>query len=272
MLPYDETDYRHLLKRYYGARKEAMPLYSYRMMGQKLGLDASQLFRILQLEQHLPARCLPQAKELLELKGREAQYFDMLVAAARTRSAAKRTELLDKAFALRDVPCPSLSRQQLRFLTEWWVPAVRAYLEVSEGRADAAAIAKRLVPAVSPAQVEEALEILKDLGLVQKLSSGRLKLAQSHLTVSGPEKAQAVRAFQKQALGLSAAALENFDPGLRDISTRTLAVDQEGFEDLREMAREFRRQVQKRVEECKHPDRVLQMTMALYPLSVGESV
>lgn len=268
---YDETDYRVLLKRFYQMRKEAMPLYSYRMMGQRLGLDASQLFRILQGEQHLPPRCVPLAKDLLELKGRGAQYFDILVAASRTRSQPKRIELLDQAFALRDVERKSLDQRELQFLSQWWIPAVRAYLEVCGGKANAKQICKSMVPSITMEQAEEALGVLKDLGLVKKMASGRLALAQSHLTVGGPEKSQAVRHFQRQALGLSAHALDAFEPAARDISTLTIAVDQDGFSDIREMAREFRRQVQKRVEECAKPDRVMQLTMALYPVVPSEA-
>ena len=33
------SDYRDLLKNYYTQRKLDMPLYSYKMMGQKLGLE-----------------------------------------------------------------------------------------------------------------------------------------------------------------------------------------------------------------------------------------
>jgi hypothetical protein len=44
----DIADYRDFLKSYYDRRKEEMPFYSYRMMGDKLGLDSSYLYRVLQ--------------------------------------------------------------------------------------------------------------------------------------------------------------------------------------------------------------------------------
>jgi len=262
----DVSDYRELLKQYYQQRKDAMPLYSYRMMGQKLGLDASQLFRILQKEQHLPSRCVPLAKDLLGFTGRSAEYFDLLVAAYRTHVPAKRSELLEKAFMLRDVERCSVQNKELRFLSQWWIPAVRSYLEISGGKANPVEIAERLHPRITQEQATEAIELLKELGFVKKLSSGRLGLSQTHLTASGPEKSRAVREFQKQALTLGISALDGIPVEERDISTLTLAVDADCFSDLREMAREFRRQVQKRVEESTSPDRVMQMTMTFYPL------
>ena len=42
------SDYRDLLKSYYERRKEELSIYSYRMMGEKLGVDSSYLYRVLQ--------------------------------------------------------------------------------------------------------------------------------------------------------------------------------------------------------------------------------
>ena len=263
----DVADYRDLLEQHYTSRKAKLSLYTYRMMGAKLGLDTSQVFRILQKDQHLPIRCVPLAKDLLGLTGRSGQYFELLVAASRTRIPAKRQELMDKAFALRDVERRKINSNELRFFSQWWIPVVHTFLEVSEGRAIPEEIAASTIPPITKEQARDALEILKTLNLVKRLPSGRLGLSQAHLTVSGPEKALAVRSFQKQALSLGAAALDTIPAEERDISTLTLAVDAECFNDLREMAREFRRQVQKRVEESVHPDRVLQWTMALHPVA-----
>src|SRR5690554_3634026 len=112
---FDVADYRDLLLAYYNDRKAQMPLLSYRMLGGKLGIDASQLFRILQKQQHLPARCVPLAKELMGLSGRAAEYFELLIAASRSKSPSKRQELLNKAFSLRDVRRRELNNKELQF-------------------------------------------------------------------------------------------------------------------------------------------------------------
>ena len=110
----DTADYRDLLKSYYERRKKEMPLYSYRMMGEKLGLDSSFLFRVLQKKRRLPVHALQKAKE--------------------------------------------------------------------------------------------------------KLASGKLSLMDAHLTVGGPEKALAVRNFQKQTLNLPIEALDNVLVNERNVS------------------------------------------------------
>ncbi len=263
----DVADYRDLLKSYYEQRKKEMPFYSYRMMGDKLGLDSSYLYRVLQKKQHLPAHVIPAAKELLDFDGRSAEYFDLLVAAGVAKSADKKAELMAKAVALRDVERHSLQQAELKLLENWWIPAVRAYLELNGGIVNIKKIAKDLCPPITEEQAAEAIEILKEVGLVKNVASGRLALTDAHLTVGGQEKSAAVRHFQKQVLFLASEALETVPVNERNISTLTLSVDQACFDDLGEMLREFRRLVQKRVDESKRPDRVMQLSMAFYPVA-----
>lgn len=263
----DVADYRDLLKSYYEQRKKEMPFYSYRMMGDKLGLDSSYLYRVLQKKQHLPAHVIPAAKELLDFDGRSAEYFDLLVAAGVAKSADKKAELMAKAVALRDVERHSLQQAELKLLENWWIPAVRAYLELNGGVVNIKKIAKDLCPPITEEQAAEAIETLKEIGLVKNVTSGRLALTDAHLTVGGQEKSAAVRHFQKQVLFLASEALETVPVNERNISTLTLSVDQACFDDLGEMLREFRRLVQKRVDESKRPDRVMQLSMAFYPVT-----
>lgn len=263
----DISDYRDFLKDFYDRRKSEMPFYSYRMMGDKLGLDSSYLYRVLQKKQHLPAHALPAAKEILNLSGREAEYFDLLFSAAVTKDKSKREELIAKALSLRDVDLHSLQAAELKLLENWWIPAVRAYLEINGGVINTKQIANDICPPITEAQAKEAIDTLLEVGLVKKMASGRLALTEAHLTVGGPEKKLAVRKFQKEVLNLASNSLDNVPVNERNISTLTLSVDKDCFDDLGDMLKEFRRLVQKRVDSAKNSDRVMQLSMAFYPVA-----
>ena len=263
----DISDYRDFLKEYYDRKKAEMPFYSYRMMGDKLGLDSSYLYRVLKKEQHLPAHALPAAKEILELAGREAEYFDLLFSAAVVKDKTKKEELMAKAVSLRDVDRHRLQAAELKLLENWWIPAVRAYLELNGGVVNHKQISKDICPPITEEQAKEAVDTLLEVGLVKKMASGKLALTDAHLTMGGPEKKEAVRKFQKQVLALASDALDNIPVDERNISTLTLSVDQACFDDLGDMLREFRRLVQKRVDSAKNSDRVMQLSMAFYPVA-----
>jgi uncharacterized protein (TIGR02147 family) len=268
---FDYLDYRDLLKDAYEERKAALPLFSYRMMAENLGLDGSYLFRILSKDLHLPSRCHPRTVEFLGLTGRAAEYFLMLLAYARERGGKAKQDILEKALALRDVERRKLEERELAFFRDWWVVAVRCLLEVTDGHARAGELSRRLAPAISPTEAQSALDLLLELGLIKKASSGRFALTHAHLTAGGEEKSQAVRHFQRQILALAAESLERFPREERDVSTLTVAVDEPAFKDIREMLRESRRQIQKRIEESVSPDRVMQLSMAFFPLAPAQA-
>ncbi|HNY32624.1 MAG TPA: TIGR02147 family protein [Fibrobacteria bacterium] len=264
---FEYLDYRDILKEAFEERKQATPLFSYRMLAENFGLDTSNMFRILQKDSHLPARCQSRAVEFIGLTGRGAEYFLLLIAYARERNPKARAEILEKAMDLRDVERRKLTEQELAYYRDWYVVAVRSLLEVMDGKARPAELATRLSPAVTEAQAGQALDLLLELGLVKKASSERLVLSDAHLTAGGEEKTEAVRQFQRQILSLASEALERFPRETRDISTITFAVDHDAFVEIREMLRECRRQIQKRIEDSRKPDRVMQLAMALFPLA-----
>lgn len=262
---FDYLDYREYLKDAYEERKAQFPAYSYRVMADSFGLYPSNIFRILHGQSHLPARCQSRALEELGLTGRAADYFQLLIAHARERSASARKELLVKAMALRDVSRRDLQERELEYFQHWWIASVRALLEITRGRAVGHELASCLVPPVEESQVLQALELLKDLGLVKRASSGRLHPAEAHLTAGGEAKAAAVRNFQRQILALASEALERVPMSERDVSTLTLSIDESAFREIRDLLRECRRSIQKRVEQATTPDRVMQLAIAFFP-------
>lgn len=261
------SDYRDLLKDYFVQKKLDMPLYSYKMMGQKLGLETSQMFRVLNKVLHLPNRSIPLAKDLLGLKGRNGELFEILVAASKTKSKAEKEKLFNKALSLQDVNLRKFNSNELLFLSKWWIPVVRALIEMNGGKAVVPQLVKQISPAVSKEQVEEAISVLKELHLITPLASERYAATTANFTSAGAEKTAAIRSYQNQLLSLAQDALANVEPDKRNITSLLVGVDDDCFNDLKEMNLEFRRQVQKRVEEVERPNKAMQFVFALYPVA-----
>lgn len=262
---FEYLDYRAYLKDVYEERKSESPFYSYRVMAESFGLFPSNVFRILHGDAHLPARCQSRALEVLGLTGRSAEYFQLLIAYGREKSERARTAILEKALALRDVSRRPLEERELEYFEHWWTSVVRALLELTDGRAEPVELGASLVPAVDATEVRASLDLLKELGFVKRASSGRLLPAEPHLTAGGEAKARAVHGFQRQILSLASESLGRFPTAERDVSTLTISVDERSFGEIRELVRECRRQIQKRVEETRAPDRVMHLAMAFFP-------
>lgn len=264
---FEYLDYRDYLAHYFEERKKSLTLFSYQMFGNKLGLTPSGIFHVLEKKRHLPVRCVPKVKEILKLTGRASEYFDLLLAASRTKNQRSRDDLMHKAFLLRGIRQRDLVKEELTYLRQWWTVIIRSYMEINHGRTDAAKIAQSLIPPISEKQARESITLLRNLGFLRSVSSERVKLVDAHLNVRGTEKAKAIREFQAQVMQAGARSLQTIEPTKRDISTVTMTVDEECFEDIKQMIHEFRNQLQIRVDECTAPKRVMQLNLAFFPVS-----
>ncbi len=263
---FDYDDYREVLKAVFEHRKETTPQFSYKALAEILGIDPAGTFRVLNKERHLPARCVSRAIDFLGLTGRGAEYFVLMTSYGRERRKAARQEILKKALELRDVPRRHLAEQELSFLRDWWVGAVRCAVEVLEGRVVPEEIASRIVPAVGVEDIRIALDLLVRLGIAKKGQGGTLRIVDQHLTVDGEMGRLAVAEFQRKILGLAAESVDRFPREARDISTLTVSVDEPGFEAIRGILKDCRRRIQARVGDVLQPDRALQVAFSIFPL------
>ncbi len=264
---FEYLDYRKYLKEAFEERRLVDARLSYRTLAGSLGLDGSNLHKILLGRGHLPTRCQSRVLEFLGLGHREAEYFLLLTAYARERSVQGRKEILDRAKILQDVARKSLEDRELLFYRDWWTSVIRLLLEVHQGQAIPERLAKSVIPPITEAEARGSLDLLFELGLVKKVGSGRLQLAAPHLTAGGDSKAQAVHAYQKQVLALAGAALDRFSKDERDVSTVTFPIDAQSFATIRDILRECRRQIQKQADLTRQPKRVMQLAIAFFPVS-----
>lgn len=267
--PAEETlDYRDLLREAYAARKADNPLYSYRLMARKLNLNVSHLYRILQKELHLALDRIPTACELLGLEGRKAEHFELLVRYGRSRSERTRAALLERILALRDPPRRRLSAVETRVLSRWQAPVVRSLALSGETRPEC--IGKRMDPPQQEGKVRALLADLEQCGLLVPDGKDGWQAGDLHLTASTAARSEAVHRYQAEVLGLAATALGRIPREHRDISTLVVSIDEEARQEIVEMVRECRRQIVRRVERCEHPDRVLQLAFAAFPVASPE--
>ena len=172
------------------------------------------------------------------------------------------------ALSLQDVDLRKFSASEYLFLSKWWIPVVRALIEMNGGHAEVPRLVKQISPTVSEDQVREAIAVLKDLKLITPLAPERYAATTANFTSAGSAtKTAAIRSYQNQLLALAQNALIAVEPAKRNISSLLVGVDDECFDDLNEMTLEFRRQVQKRVAEVKEASRAMQFVFAFYPVA-----
>jgi uncharacterized protein (TIGR02147 family) len=264
----DTLDYRDLLQNAYEQRKADNPLYSYRLMAKKLGLNVSHLYRILHKDLHLALDKVPATCDLLRLQGREAEHFELLVQFGRARSERTRSVLMGKILDLREPKRRAVAHAQFKALSRWQAPVIRA-LALS-GESDPARMGRRLRPVQKTDMVRQILSDLESAGLLKKDPHGSWISSDPHLTTGTAFRSEAVRHYQREVLDLAAAAIRDIPRDQRDITSLVVEVDEEARLEIVEMVRECRRQIVRRIERCANPDQILQLAFAAFPVAAQE--
>lgn len=272
MTIFDTLDYREYLKDYYAIRKAERRYFSYKMFASAVGMDQSHLAKILMGHMHLPVEKIGAFCEYLHLEGTEALYFEALVHFGRANTVAEAGIWFEKLQNIRPPQYRILPAEQLEYFSHWYIPAVRALAGCLE-RDDAVRISALLDPSVPLSAVEHSLTVLFRLGLVEKMPDGKLRLHEAHLGsgrrvgLVSEASAKLLRNYHREVLQIAMDALENVPPENRDVSSLTVAIDRSAFEDIRALARDFRKAVQKRIDQVTAADRLYHINVQMIPIT-----
>lgn len=264
---FDYLDYREYLRDVFEDRKTRAPWYSYKLFGDGVGLDQSQVYRILQKQLHLSAAALPRFVAYLGLEGPAVDYFAKLVEMGKTRKESEARKLFAALLELRGSQSRMLSGKQFGLYETWYLPVVRALLGIFEISDNYAVLASKLNPPISADKARQAVKRLAQLGLVFRDRDGIWRLEGKSWSTGKEFQSEAVRRYQAQTFRLCEESLERVPRELRDVNVVNMAADQQAFDDCVEILAEARRRIRERIEHVDSPDRILRLTSALVPVA-----
>lgn len=263
----DYLDYREFLKDYLENIKADKPWFSLRYLGGRLDVDAGNIVKMLQKERHLPERCLSALAAELGLNSRETEYLGLLVEFSKATQAEKIRVAYERILDLKYVRPAVVGKQQYAFYRDWKPTAVLAMLHLDHLRKDEVEIADKLEPRITIQEALETLQLLEKLGLARKEKGNRWVANESLLTTGEGWKDIAIREYQRQTLKLSERSLEHHQPSERDISTLTFTLGPGDLEKIRELTKEFRRNILSIAAGTPAAERIYQMNLQLFPMS-----
>jgi uncharacterized protein (TIGR02147 family) len=159
-----------------------------------------------------------------------------------------------------------LSVQQYDLFNKWFVIPVWELVTLVDFRGDWKFLAQQLDPPILPAEAKYAVELLRELGLIEP--KGDLYVQKDPtLTTQEELRSQSVRRFQEATMELARDALTRHPPSRRHISTLTLGVDESGFQKIVERIRNFREELVNLAQQHEAVDRVFQFNLQFFPLS-----
>lgn len=268
--PIGFLDYREYLSAFFEQRKAVAPWYSYKVFGDGVGLDQSQVFRILQKNLHISKRALPRFVKYLQLDAREAAYFEKLVELGRARRESDARRLFAEVLELKGSQSRELGDDQYELYAKWYHSVVRTLLGFVRIRDEYELLGKMVSPPISAEEARSSVELLERLGLAMRDGSGYWKLSGLTLTTGKDYRSKLVRAYQAESMKLAMQSLEVHEKSERDVNVMNMALDESAFRDCLLILNTAREEIRERVEKVKTPDRVVRLASAFFPVAYSK--
>lgn len=264
---FEYLDYRSYLKDFYEERKEKQGFFSYRYFGDKVGIDASYLLKIVLKSRHLSEKTIRSVSSFCGHSESETEYFHTLVHFAKAKTNQESKLHFEKLLSIRYVKSRRLFEQQYEYFRTWYHPVVRSVIEYFDFRGDFDLLGRQLSPPISAKEARASVQLLEQLDLIIKGENGRYQLTETAVTTGEEWRSAAITAFQEQTIRLSLEALDRYDKTERDISTITMNISAAEFKEISNRITDFRRSIISFVNEGSDPDRTYQLNMQLFPLT-----
>ena len=259
-------EYREFLKDAYEERRKLQSYFSYRFIGNKVGMDSSYLTRLFQKKLHLGDDLIERMANAFGLSDDSLEYFRNLVSFNKAKNEVQARVFHEQLMRLRGVGYNVVREDQVEYFSKWIHAALRSMLDYLPFDGDYDALGASLSPPCTGEEAKGAVFLLERLGMARRTERG-FEILDNHLHSGENWKAEAIKNFQKTTMELAARSLDAVPAARRDISTMTMDLDAETLDDLKIVIKEFQENVARLVGNATRSDRVYHLNIQLFPLS-----
>lgn len=263
--------YRGWLRDYYEAAKENIPAFSYRYFSRKAGYSSPNFLKlVMEDKRNLTADSVARFCKALKLSPAEARFFEALVDLDQAQNAQEKNEAFERVASSRRFRyARRMDRGFFDYLSHWYYPAIREMAARSDFQEDPSWIAAQLVPPIKPAQAREALDLLLELGLLERDGAGRIVRGNASITTGHEVQSLAIGNYHRQMLERAADSIELVPSTKRDISALTVCISPEAVPEFKKRIHEFRETLLHLGDQDQDPRSVYQINIQFFPLSGG---
>ncbi|HMD69204.1 MAG TPA: TIGR02147 family protein [Chitinivibrionales bacterium] len=265
---YEYIDYRKLLNDLYEDRKKEFSFFSYRHMAQKVGFSSAGFFiNVVQRKRNISSEFIFKFAQLFKMKHAETEYFELLVMFDQAKSHDQKKYYFEKILASKKSKVKVTDAQHYEFYSKWYYTAVREVLNFYRFDGNFAELAKKVSPAITPAEAKKAVTLLEEMGFVKKNERGYYRLVDDIITTGYDAKSLAITNFLISTTELARQAIDRYPRERRSMSSLTFSCSAEGYAQIEERLKRFRREILEIVRSDKDIDRVYHINFHVFPMS-----
>jgi uncharacterized protein (TIGR02147 family) len=263
------VDYRFYLTDYFNLQKKRSRSFTHRSFAQKAGLSASLLKDILSRRQNLTISAMRKYAAAMALSEKETAYFEALVGFNNAATNSEKNRFFGEMVRLRGRSAIKfLDMQQYEYFSEWYNAVVRELVTHGGMGCDAEAIARCIVPAVSPAKIRKSIKLLKELGLIYEGPDGTWHASDKIISSEYEIQSVALKNYHIGMLERATGALEDCPSKEREFQGLTISVSKETFLRMKERVRSFTDELlNMAAAESKKAEEVYQINLQMFPFT-----
>ncbi|MBX2987451.1 MAG: TIGR02147 family protein [Bdellovibrionaceae bacterium] len=251
-------------------RCQRNPRYSLRAFARDLGLQPGKLSEILRGRCGLSGAMAGAVALKLRLNSQERRHFVAMVEAEHARSPLRREQAREELKTLEaQHGFSEIEVEKFKIISDWQHLAIHEAFLTKGFPGTAAAVARRF--GLEENAALEFMERLAAFGMLEKNSDGTWKRIDVSLGLSSGVPTRDVRRHHRLLMEKAIDAMENVAVAERDMTSLTVAVPEAALPKVREMIKEFRRRLNREMEETPVKDRVYCLNVNFFPLDQKES-
>lgn len=264
----DYLDYRVFLTEWMAYHKANRTGFSLRSFTTKVGLaSASFLSAVLKGKKNLSDDVRLRLASALALPADLEPYFHWLVQFNQAKDMDGKNYCFRQLQKFRGSKARLVGEGQYRFYSKWYYAAVWNFFGLGTRERNLAKIGESMIPAITAAQVEEAILVLLECGLLRKLANNGYETMETHLTTPSEVASLAVKNHLVDLNRLAAEMLDQVAAKDRQYNTLMFQVSGKGFETIKDRMRQFQEELRDILDHDKDEDRIYTLSMSLFPNS-----
>ena len=237
---------------------------------QRLGYRSPSSLTMILNGQRFPSRdMIKSLARDLDLSQKELEYFELLIDLAKAKSKDKNTEKissrLNQLSGNRNTHQVSLD--QFRYISEWYFAAIKQLISAPNFVEDAEWIRTKLRKKLTPGQVRYAIQVMLDLGVIERDEQGKLIVSQKPWRTPKEDiSSAAIRKHHAGMINLSMDAIEEQKVSDRQLSCLTFRFNPEKMPEAKEFLLKMLEEFDQRFFDG-NSDEVYQLNMQLFGLT-----
>lgn len=265
---FDFLDYRDFLRAYY-ERKKAGRGFSYRAFSRRAGLKSPNYLKlVIDDDRNLTPAMAERFGEACGLRGSGLRFFVDLVAFNQAKTSEERADRYRELTGHRSFrKAQRLDLKHAEYHSEWFIPAVRELAHRADFCADPAWIAEQMMPRISTADAARALEVLRELQMLQEDEDGTVSPTDALVTTGPQTKWVHIGEYHRVMMQRAAESIDLVPAAERDITSLTLCVDGGKLQEIKAQLAVLRQSLLALADDSVDPARVIQINFQLFPLS-----